>query len=213
MKNYYRSKKYFLFFLGVGLASWAISVFLVGPERNPAAVQEQNFFSFFNRESSLQTALHKDIVGSIQIAKSEKNFHISVRNFLVKSQIQSMHLCEYFSSYTLTFEAEGIASSGARPTMLVTTPCQLSAKTRLPVPVIVPVEDIFKLSPSDTDISFEVNPTAAFSFRNVSDTWPSHWVLSKIKFEHSEHSSREVTIDRRQIYTHAKSPAIMEWEN
>ncbi len=212
MKNYYRSKKYFLFFIGLGLASWAISLIFSGATRNPAAVQSENFFSFFNREASLETALHKDIVGSIQVAKLEKSFQINVRNFLVKN-LNNMHLCEYYDSYTLTFEAEGIASSGQRPTMIVTSPCRVSAKTKLPIPVIVPVEDIFKLRPTDTDISFEINPSATFSFRNVMDVWPSHWVLSKIKFEHSEFSDRQVFIDRKKIYTYSVSPAVMEWEN
>ena len=212
MKNYYRSKKYFLVLLGATLLTWIISHFFVNINRTPAAIEERGLFNFFDKGDALQTALHKDIVSSIEIAKNEKNFQINVRNFLVKNQ-DNLRLCEYFNSYTLTFEAEGIASSGERPTMTITTPCEVSAKTNLPVPVVVPVDDIFKLKPNDADISFEVSPKASFSFRNVSDMWPGHWVLSKVQFSHSNFSSREVIIDRKEIYKLSKNPSVMAWEN
>jgi hypothetical protein len=211
-KQYYRSKKYFLFFLGMCLFSWAVSVFISNKDRTPAAIENQNFFQLFPKSDSLQAELHKDIVNSIQIAKDQRNFEINVRNFLVKYQQQNLHLCEYFDSYVLTFEAEGIASSGERPKMVVSTPCEVSAKTSLPVPVIVPVEDIFKLTPGDTDIRFEVNPKASFSFRNVPDVWPEHWVLSKVQFSKSNSSEREVIIDRREIYKLSEFPITMTWE-
>jgi hypothetical protein len=212
IKSYYRSKKYFLFLLGACLLVWFVSHFF-NANRSPASIEEKGLFSFLNHGDSLQVALHKDILSGIQIAKNEKNFEINVRNFLVKETEEEMHLCEYFTSYTLTFEAEGIASSGERPSMVITSPCELSAKTKLPVPVVIPVEDIFKLKPNDTDVSFEVNPKATFSFRNVSDTWPGYWVLSKVQFTNSDFSSREVIIDRKEIYTLSKTPAIMAWEN
>lgn len=194
------------------MLTWAASHFYSNMSRQPASVENQNLFDFMDKGNSLQMALHKDIVSSIQIAKAEKNFQINVRNFLVKNQ-DNQHLCEYFNSYTLTFEAEGMASSGERPTMVVTTPCEVSAKTNLPVPVVVPVEDIFKLKPTDTDVSFEVNPKAAFSFRNVSDMWPEYWVLSKVQFSHTDYSNREVIIDRREIYKLSTVPATMAWDN
>lgn len=212
-EQYYRSKKYFLFFLGVCLFSWAVSIFFNLSTRKPAAVENQSFFNFFDKSDALQTALHKDIINSIQIAKEQRNFEINVRNFLVKTSQENLHLCEYFDSYTLTFEAEGVASSGERPTMVINTPCEVSAKTSLPVPVIVPVEDIFKLKPNDTDVSFEVNPKASFSFRNVSDMWPEYWVLSKVHFSKANASSREVIIDRKEIYQLSKFPVVMDWEN
>ena len=212
-KQYYRSKKYFLFFLGVCLLSWAVSTFFNHMGRGPAAIENQNLFNFMDKGDALQTALHTDIVNSIQIAKDQKNFEINIRNFLVKTKQENLHLCEYFDSYTLTFEAEGIATSGERPTMVVTSPCSVSAKTSLPVPVIVPVEDIFKLKPNDTDVSFEVNPKASFSFRNVSDMWPEYWVLSRVHFTSSTESSREVIIDRKEIYQLSKFPVVMSWEN
>lgn len=212
MKTYYRSKKYFLFLVGLCLLSWFASRLFI-QTRSPAAVENQNLFNMFDKGDALQTALHKDIVTSIQVARAEKNFHINVRNFLVKSENNNEHLCDYFNSYTLTFEAEGMASSGERPTMVVTAPCELSAKTNMPIPVVIPVEDIFKLTPDDTDISFEVNPKASFSFRNVSEMWPEYWVLSRVQFSHSGHSSREVIIDRREIYSLSKIPVTMSWGN
>jgi hypothetical protein len=213
IKTYYRTKKYFLFFFGVCLISWFVSYFFINVDREPASIEGTSLFSFLNKGDSLQAALHKDIVSSIQIAKNEKNFQINVRNFLVKNEEQNMHLCEYFTSYTLTFEAEGIASSGERPTMIIKSPCELSAKTNLPVPVVIPVEDIFKLKPNDTDVSFEVNSKASFSFRNVPDMWPGYWVLSKVQFSNADYSNREVIIDRKEIYKLSKTPAIMAWEN
>lgn len=212
MKTYYRSKKYFLFLVGICLLTWFVSRMFI-QTRSPASVQNQNLFDMFDKGDALQTALHRDIVTSIQVAKAEKNFNIHVRNFLVKNESTNEHLCDYFNSYTLTFEAEGMASSGERPTMVVTAPCELSAKTNMPVPVVIPVEDIFKLAPDDTDISFEVNPKASFSFRNVSDMWPEYWVLSKVQFSNSNHSSREVIIDRREIYSLSKVPVTMSWGN
>jgi hypothetical protein len=213
VKNYHRSKKYFLFLLGACLLTWFVSHFFINADRSPAAIEDKGLFSFFNRGDSLEIALHKDIISGIQIAKNEKSFQINVRNFLVKNAENETHLCEYFDSYTLTFEAEGIATSGERPTMVIKSPCELSAKTKLPVPVVVPVEDIFKLKPNDTDVSFEVNPKATFSFRNVSDMWPGYWVLSKVQFTNSDFSNREITIDRKEIYNLSKTPVIMAWEN
>jgi hypothetical protein len=209
---YYRSKKYFVVLVGSCLLIWAVSHFFVNRNRTPAAIEEQNLFNMFDKGDALHTALRKDIVTSIQIAKAEKNFQINVRNFLVKTP-ENQHLCEYFNSYTLTFEAEGMATSGERPTMVIHTPCELSAKTNIPVPVVVPVEDIFKLKPDDTDVSFEASPKASFSFRNVDDMWPEHWVLSKVQFSHSDFSSREVIIERREIYGVSKIPPTMEWGN
>jgi len=193
-------------------ATWIASHFWFDLGRSPAAVEQKSLFNFFNTQDSLKMAFEQEILEGIKIAKAEKAFKIDVRNFMVKSSPDNLHLCEYFDNYTLTFEAEGIASSGERPSMTVTAPCEISAKTNLPASVIIPIEDIFKLAPHDADVSFQVNPRASFSFRNISDAWPEYLVLSKVEFNNKEFSVRDVTIDRRDIYKLSKKAITMSWE-
>jgi hypothetical protein len=188
------------------------SQFWMGTDREPAAIEQQSLFNMFQGHDSYKIALEQEILQSIKIAKEENIFQIDIRNFMVKNSQENLHLCEYFDSYTLTFEAEGIASSGERPSMTISSPCEISARTNLPVPVIVPLEDILKLAPTDTDVSFQINPHTNFSFRNVSDSWPEYWVLSKVEFNNQEMSVRDVIIERRDIYRFSKTPLTMNWE-
>jgi hypothetical protein len=207
------SKKCFVIGCAVLLfATWMAAQFWEVGSRGPAAIEQKDLFSFFKNQDSMKIALEQRILESIKIAKSQKSFQIDVRNFAVKSSTENLHLCEYFDSYTLTFEAEGIASSGERPSMSITAPCEISAKTKMPVPLMIPVEDIFKLAPNDTDVSFQINPKTNFSFRNVSDSWPEYWVLSKVEFNNKSLSVRDVIIDRRDIYKFSKNPITMSWE-
>lgn len=202
-------KKIIFLLLIIFSAAWLLSLFWETAQRYPAAIENQSFFDFIKPEDSLNVALEKEIMDSIKIQKIEKQFQIDVRNFFVKSSNQ--HLCEIYNEFTLTFEAEGIATSGERPSMTITSPCEVSSRTNLPIPVRIPVADIFKLKPTDTNISFQINPRVNFSFKNVSDVWPEYWVLSNVQFQNST-LQNEIVINRREIYKLSSKPLIMEWQ-
>ncbi len=193
------------------LLGWVTSFVWDQSNRDPASIPKNDFFQMFKPEKPIQSALHKEIVSSLLVAKNQKEFQIQVRNFLVKENDINQPLCNYFNEYTMTFEAEGIASSGERPTLTITSPCLVSERTKLPYPVRIPVEDIFKLKPADTDISFQVNENALFSFKNIYDAWPEYWVLSKIEFDHTNTVGRKITIERKEIFELSQKPIVMEW--
>lgn len=193
------------------LAALATTQLYVFSGREPASIEQKNLFSLFQTQNALGVALEKRVVESINVAKNERLYQINIRNFVLKDTAESLHLCEYFNTYTLTFEAEGIASSGERPTMTVSSPCELSAKTNLPIPIMIPVDDIHKLAPNDTDISFQINPKANFSFRNISDNWPEYWVLAKVEFNSKDFSSRDLIIKKRDLYNISQKPITMNW--
>lgn len=204
-------KKLTFAILAVCFLAWLATFIGFGPTRDPAAVQNQDFFEMFKPESTLHSALNKEIVSSLKVAKAQREFQIQVRNFLVKESASGESLCGYFNEYKLTFEAEGIASSGERPTLEITSPCVISDRTKLPVPVRIPIDDIFKLKPVDTDISFKVSENTTFSFKNIYDTWPEYWVLSKIEFDHTNSVGKKVIIERKEIFELSQKPIVMDW--
>lgn len=206
--SFLKNKKVIYSLLIIFLATWILCFFWENTQRHPAAVESKNFFDYFQPSDTISTALSKEVIESIKIQKVEKQFQIDIRNFFVKSYNQ--HLCEIYDQLTFTFEAEGMATSGERPSMKVTGPCEVSAKTKLPIPIKIPVADIYKLKPFDTNISFQINPKVAFAFRNVSESWPEYWVLSKVEFTNTE-VKHYLIIDRKEIYKLSSKPLIMEW--
>lgn len=176
-------------------------------DRYPAAIPKNNFFAFLDKKDTV-SLLEKEVIESIQIKKIENRFQIDIRNFFVRSE--NSHICDIYDSYQLTFEAEGIATNGQRPTMVINSPFQISAKTNLPRPIYIPIKDIFELKPTNTDISFQVNPSVSFQFRNISEMWPEYWVLSEVLL-HAK-TNEEILIDRKKIYENSKKPLAMDWE-
>lgn len=204
-------KRITLVFAVVIAGAWMASYVGFGPDRYPAAVRNQDFFEMFKLERAITSALNKEIVSSLKIAKTQKDFQIEIRNFLVKEGPIQQPLCGYFDQYTLTFEAEGIASNGERPTLVIKQPCMISDRTKLPIPIRIPVEDIFKLKPGDTDISFKVSEETLFSFKNIYNAWPEYWVLSKVEFSNSQTTGRKTVIERKELFDLSQKPITMDW--
>lgn len=185
--------------------------FLIQPSRLPASIPSQGFFDSLKPSQDFHASLKSEIVNSLQVAKNQKEFQIQLRNFLVKGGDTSEPLCTYFNSLKLTFEAEGIASNGVRPTLTITQPCLISDRTKLPEPIRIPIEDIVKLKPSDTDISFKISQNTLFSFRDIYGAWPEYWVLSQVEFDHSEKLGKRLVIERREIFQISKKIPTMDW--
>lgn len=209
-------KKIYFSVIVAALALVAALFFQYSPNRTPASIPEQNFFQLFKPESAVNTALHNEIISSLKVAKSQKNYQIQIRNFLVKDsanhdKANRESLCGYFSDYKLTFEAEGIASNGERPTLVIHQPCVVSEITKVPNPILIPTDDIFKLKPSDTDISFKASQNTIFSFKNIYESWPEYWVLSKIEFDSEIDPSRNILIERKEIFQNIQKPIVMDW--
>lgn len=182
--------------------------------RDPAAIPKVEMFDFSNLNGDeLKEAMTKQILRDFEIKKKNNLFEFQFGNFLAdKNNGDPQYFCDYFGKVSLVFEAEGMAVSGERPQLVVTSTCKTTPDYKASEPIKIPADLIKKLKASNIDWNYDQQPGASYSFRNIDGFWPDYWVLSSVKLSHSNDTSKDLTLDRYIIYKNTPTPPTMSWE-
>ncbi len=182
--------------------------------RNPAAIPKVEMFDFSTLDGGeLKEAMTKQILRDFEIKKKDSLFEFHFGNFLAsRDNGDPQYFCDYFGKITLVFEAEGMASSGDRPQLVVSAGCTSALDFKKSDPVKIPVDLIKKLKATSVDWTYDQQPGVSYSFRNLDGIWPNYWVLSEVKLKHSSDASKDLSLDRYTIYKGMPTPPTMSWE-
>lgn len=177
--------------------------------RNPASISGAYDFSGFQGES-LQAAAKQRILDGLNINKDVQSNSVQLGNFvLLNDQNQKDFVCGLYNHITLSFEAEGVAVSGEKPTLIIDAPCVVGADINNLAPIKIPYQQIKAQNPHSHDMSLQQDGGGLLHIQsgNNSDSWPSQWSLTQINLTQDSVPSRILNINQQDI----KKPVFMKW--
>jgi len=111
----------------------------------------------------------------------------------------------------LTFEAEGMASSGERPSMTVEGPCRTGSDITRIEPIWIPVSKIVSEKASDMDLTFPDNDGVTFKFQDMTGEWPRRWHLTKLRVYNDAETNRSIELSNDALRAIGSKPVVLAW--
>jgi len=185
----------------------------VSKGRNPASIGKAYDFSAL-QGPILEQAAKQRILDGLDIHKDLQSDSIQLGNFvLLNDQNQKDFVCGLYNHVTLSFEAEGVAVSGDKPTLIVDAPCTVASDINNLVPIKIPFNQIKAQNPKSHDMSLQQEGGGLLHIQsgNNSDSWPNQWSLTEINLTQDSVPSRILHINQQDIQGYANKPVFMKW--
>lgn len=180
-----------------------------GAYRHPAAIPPG--LLDISSDQVLDSSMKKRILAGTKGWRDEGNFAVTLGHFIARgADGETNQFCELYKDIALTFSGEGMAVSGARPTMTVESPCLIAQDTDSTMPIWIPVDLIKSEKPVDAELRFTTPSDVMIKLRDLPGEWPNYWILTEIKFLNKK-DGRSVVIDKLSIYKMAAIPVSMTW--
>ena len=177
--------------------------------RNPAAISPH--LLDLSQDQVFDSASKKRVLSGTKAWKEDGAVAIQVGHFIAKGvNGESSQLCEIFHDLSLTFSAEGMAVSGARPTMIIEGACVASKDGSTTEAIWIPVDQIKGEKPADAELRFTTPSNIVVKLRDIPGEWPTYWVLKEIKLLDKK-EGRSMTIDTPTIYKLSQVPISFSW--
>lgn len=188
---------------GAALVSWdgTVAVHFRGSPgaRAPAAIRRIFDFSHLDG-GALRLASQRRLVTDARVILADAEIGLELGHFVTKSEDGTrLFACEYFDRIDLSFEAEGIAASGEKPTMKIEAPCEMSEDLNRIAPIWIPFARLAEEDPVDMDISYSDTSATRLRFENMPGAWPRTWVLAEIRIYSARFEGREIAISREEM--------------
>jgi hypothetical protein len=180
--------------------------------RNPAAVHRDLDFTRLNG-TELLTGTHKRLVSDARILLQKSGqLGVELGHFVTRDeQGNKLLACDYYDRMRLTFEAEGIASSGERPMMIVEGPCRTGSDITRIEPIWIPVAKIVSEKASDMDLTFPDDEGVTFKFQDMTGEWPRRWHLTNVRVFNDAEMARSVELSNDALRSIRPKPVVLAW--
>lgn len=177
--------------------------------RNPAAINPHDMD--VSSDQATDSSSKKRVLSGTKAWKENGSVAIRLGHFIAKSLSgESSKLCDVFHDIALTFAAEGMATSGARPTMLIESACVASKDGNTTETIWIPVDQIKGEKPADSELRFTTPTDVVVKLKDIPGEWPTYWVLKEIKLIDKK-EGRSMTIDTPTIYRLSQIPISISW--
>jgi len=190
--------------------TYCIESFQSSGNRQPASIPRVFDVSELSG-SALEVASQKALLNGVQSIEAKENFGLTLGHFMTKGLDGRTDLvCRVYDRVRLTFQAEGMAVSGDRPSLTIEAPCKASANINQMETIWIPVTKIQEESPGDFELKY-IQPTEmTLKFNAIPGAWPQYWVLSSLRVYNRE-DGRGIDLDARTIYQLSAHPISMRW--
>jgi len=210
-----------LVLVATGLAIWKLQ----SPQhqsRGPASIQDENktldwrqTYDLSQVEEELQGRALKYRLGSQIKAFTQEHISYLVLNDaeIADKNQRPTPLCQIYNLVELTFAADGVATAGQQPLMIVRGPCQSDEQNRLE-PIPIPQSEIIKSSYAQNEFSMRYLKSsqhqAKIYFRFIAGFWPQAWELKSIRL-YSDYDQKTFTIDGYELVYLNNGPILINW--
>jgi len=200
--------------------SWQGQVVLTGTKgqfdgRIPAAIGK--VFDVSNLQGTdLLAASQERILKVARILREEGRIGVSLGHFITRNENgQKLLACQFYDWIEIKFQAEGLASNGQVPEMVVEGPCDINDDVNYMNPLWIPVKQITETKPGDAEWSFGDN-NAGLKFRDIIPqgalkTWPNTWVLKSVRLFSKTRSERMVEVNQQRVLQITPAPLTIIW--
>lgn len=178
--------------------------------RDPAAIRK--VYDFSNLDGNALTLASKQrIISGFETFRKGDTLAIALGHFVVRGNDgQKQFACRKYSHVVLSFEGEGMAVGGEKPSMQVEGPCQEAEDINQISPLMIPVARILNQPVNDGEFEFREEQIVRVRFSNVADQWPTTWALTSVKL--SNDVSEEVSIGREEIRSLTERPVVLQFQ-
>lgn len=209
----------FVFLIGCGWGhvtlsqSWDGRVFFKaekGP-RKPAAFDQAMDLTKLEGYR-LEMAQKKQLIAVHKVEARGKEISIQFGNFVYQPREgQTSFVCDEYDEIKLLFAAEGMAVSGSKPLMQITSKCLIDGDRTYLSPIYIPVNKILSTRATDQSFDYYTKYNAEIKFSNVSMVWPQSWSLEEVKIYNSHTLDAGITIDKTEILEINIQPIVINW--
>lgn len=195
------------FFIGYSIIYFTTEKFTTN--RDPAAIRQVYDFTHL-RGSSLDYAIKERLLQGMQISKTDQSIGLQLGHFIFQTADGENALgCQKFSKVILTFQAEGAAVNGIRPTMEAEGPCAYSQNSMNISALNIPVAKILNEPTGDGEIEYP-DEKISLKFANITDSWPRKWVLIGVRLANSV-DAQTITINSSEVNQILGQPFMINW--
>lgn len=139
----------------------------------------------------LKILRESEFLPNLKIVNTPSASAIQFQQFAVKDGEQYTLTCLKFDEVELQFSADGQATAGKSPIMVVKAPCMISTEQiEFSKAIIVPTEQIKAQTPHDGDLKLKEVSQFQFNFQNTGAVWPAAWVLDRVIFKSSQSANK-----------------------
>jgi hypothetical protein len=217
MKHFVGVAVVFLFFIFGFTATYFANGFNVtfeqaskSPSRDPAAIRRVYDFSDL-QGSALDSASKQRLISGALVVTDNSNIGIGLGHFVLRGQDgQKAFACQTYSKVVLTFEGDGMMVGGEKPQMEVEGACDVSADINSIAPLWIPVAKILGEAVADGEFDFREGKPVKIRFANVSDQWPTTWVLKSVRLV-DPIKSASVIVEEKELRAIAPKPLMINF--
>lgn len=180
-------------------------------QRDPAAIR--NVFDFSTLSGTdLTTAIKKRLLAGAAVVQYDEGLGIELGHFAMEGITGGKALaCTEYQKVILGFSAEGMASSGEKPTMEVEGKCEFSSDLTKINPILIPVEKVLHETVSDGELQFRDGTPVTLRFHGMTDEWPRQWLLTSVKLANAS-GTREVIISSDEVKAMLSQPMVVNFK-
>lgn len=176
--------------------------------RDPAAVR--NSFDFSHLQgNSLEDAVKQRLIAGFEVQRAEEGTGIGLGHFAFSNDSGKKLACQEYDTVTLRFEADGIVVSGDSTVMEIEGRCEFSSDLAKINPLVVPFQKILGEHPGDGEFKFNTERPVVVRFTNLSDAWPTKWILKSVKLSNPSTSQKGLTVDSSEISKYLGHPVVL----
>ena len=206
-------------FVGVALATaymastkpYGIVYVDLGDGRNPAAVRKTYDVSDLGG-LALSKRINERLVGDARILQKKGAVGLELGQFVSQVGKTKRLSCAIYNKVQLVFMAEGEASSGHSPEMLVEGDC-LTAKNKVMwmEPIWIPVDDLLTRPTTTNDISYYEADPVSLKFTYLDSEWPRRWILNSVRLYHTDKPEHDLVVDNGEIRAASPRSILLEF--
>ncbi len=180
--------------------------------RNPAAIQKNYDFSQLEG-SALNFAAKQRLLDGVKVVRENKDLGIELGHFVIRSENgDKVFACQRYGKVILSFQGDGVATSGEPPSMEVEGDCVMVGSDVNRIAAIwVPVQRILGEPAADGDFDFNDAHPSHVKFANVSDDWPRLWRLKTLRLVDPSGAHEAVTVPEEEVKKMMRQPLILEF--
>jgi hypothetical protein len=179
--------------------------------RDPAAIKK--LYDFSNLQgTALNFAAKQRLLDGAKVIHEQKDVGVELGHFVIRGEEgQKVFACQRYSQVVLSFEGEGVATGGELPKMEVEGKCEISSDINSIAAVWIPVSRILGETVADGEFDFREGHAAKLKFANVSDQWPTLWLLKSVKLIDPSGENGEVSIPTSELKQILKKPFLVQF--
>jgi hypothetical protein len=153
------------------------------------------------------------LLSGLSVEQSQGSASIHLGNFVMLNQQQKKDfVCGVYNHITISFEAEGVAVGGEKPSLIVDAPCTVGSDISTLAPIEIPFSQIKSQGVQNQEMIIQQSsgPLHIVSGNNA-EAWPRQWSLVDIRMTNDSDPTQSLHVTQEEVRKNTNKPVLMNW--